>query len=76
MNLFFTSFAASFLMFLAFTTAVNAGGRPAPESKTGLKIGSKAPDFALKDQNGKERTLKELCKKGKVALVFYRSAKW
>jgi cytochrome oxidase Cu insertion factor (SCO1/SenC/PrrC family) len=49
---------------------------PAPEEKTGLKVGEKAPAFKLKDQNGKERTLEEFVKEGKVALVFYRSASW
>jgi cytochrome oxidase Cu insertion factor (SCO1/SenC/PrrC family) len=48
----------------------------APEEQTGLKVGTKAPTFTLKDQNGKERTLDEFLKKGKVALVFYRSAGW
>lgn len=48
----------------------------ASDAKTGLKIGAKAPTFALKDQAGKERTLDEFLKKGKVALVFYRSAGW
>lgn len=51
-------------------------GRPAPEEQTGLKIGSMAPKFALKDQEGKERSLDEFLAKGKVALVFYRSADW
>jgi len=41
----------------------------APE---GLFIGSKAPDFKSKDQSGNEVRLKELLKKGKVILVFYR----
>jgi cytochrome oxidase Cu insertion factor (SCO1/SenC/PrrC family) len=51
--------------------------KPAPaEGKTGLKVGEKAPAFKLKDQAGKERTLEEFAKKGKVALVFYRSADW
>jgi cytochrome oxidase Cu insertion factor (SCO1/SenC/PrrC family) len=49
---------------------------PPPEEKTGLKIGEKAPAFKLKDQSGKERTLAEFVKDGKVALVFYRSASW
>jgi cytochrome oxidase Cu insertion factor (SCO1/SenC/PrrC family) len=49
---------------------------PAPEEKTGLKVGEKAPAFKLKDQNGKERSLEEFVKEGKVALVFYRSASW
>ena len=48
----------------------------APDEKTGLKVGAKAPAFTLKDQAGKERSLEELLKKGKVALVFYRSADW
>ena len=42
----------------------------------GLTIGTKAPIFTLKDQSGKDRSLDELLKKGKVALVFYRSASW
>ena len=49
---------------------------PAPDEKTGLKVGEKAPAFKLKDQNGKERALEEFVKEGKVALVFYRSASW
>jgi cytochrome oxidase Cu insertion factor (SCO1/SenC/PrrC family) len=49
---------------------------PAPEEKTGPKVGEKAPEFTLKDQAGKERALKEMLKDGPVALVFYRSASW
>jgi cytochrome oxidase Cu insertion factor (SCO1/SenC/PrrC family) len=51
-------------------------GKPAPEEQTGLKVGAKAPSFTLKDQEGKERSLEEMLKKGKVGLVFYRSADW
>ena len=51
-------------------------GKPAPEEQTGLKVGEKAPKFTLKDQEGKERSLDEFLGKGKVALVFYRSADW
>jgi cytochrome oxidase Cu insertion factor (SCO1/SenC/PrrC family) len=46
------------------------------DEKTGLKIGTKAPAFTLMDQSGKERSLNEFLEKGKVALVFYRSASW
>lgn len=42
----------------------------------GLKVGTKAPEFALKDQAGQERSLAELRKKGLVAVVFYRSVRW
>lgn len=45
------------------------GAQSAPE---GLFISSKAPDFKAKDQNGNEIRLKDLLKKGKVVLVFYR----
>lgn len=58
------------------TDARGQGGKPAPEGMTGLKVGSTAPKFTLKDQQGKERSLDELLKQGKVALVFYRSADW
>jgi cytochrome oxidase Cu insertion factor (SCO1/SenC/PrrC family) len=59
--------------------ALAGGGRAddkTPDEKTGLAVGTKAPAFNLKDQNGKERTLEEFLKKGKVAIVFYRSAGW
>lgn len=48
----------------------------APEEKTGLNVGEKAPEFKLKDQTGEERSLTALLKDGNVALVFYRSASW
>jgi cytochrome oxidase Cu insertion factor (SCO1/SenC/PrrC family) len=51
-------------------------GKPAPEERSGPKVGEKAPSFTLKDQEGRERSLGEFLKKGKVALVFYRSADW
>ena len=44
----------------------------AQEKPEGLFIKSKAPDFKAKDQDGNEVRLKDLLKKGKVVLVFYR----
>ncbi len=44
----------------------------AQEKPEGLFIGSKAPDFKGKDQFQQEIRLKELIKKGKVVLLFYR----
>jgi cytochrome oxidase Cu insertion factor (SCO1/SenC/PrrC family) len=55
-------------------TPVRAADETDP--KTGIKVGQKAPAFTLKDQQGKEHSLDELLKGGKVALVFYRSARW
>ena len=57
----------SFLSFLFVVSSVSA--QEAPE---GLFLSSKAPDFKAKDQNGDEIKLKDLLKKGKVVLVFYR----
>ena len=48
---------------------IGANAQQAPE---GLFIASKAPDFKAKDQDGKEVRLKDLLKKGKVVLIFYR----
>ena len=53
-----------------------ASGALAADQKTGLPVGTKAPTFTLKDQNAKVRSLDELLKKGRLALVFYRSAGW
>jgi cytochrome oxidase Cu insertion factor (SCO1/SenC/PrrC family) len=61
---------------LALAGGALAQNKEPPPEKTGVKAGEKAPEFTLKDQNGKERTLAEFLKKGKVALVFYRSASW
>jgi peroxiredoxin len=55
-----------FVMCLVF---LNSRAQEKPE---GLFINSKAPEFRLKDQNGKEVSLKDLRKKGPVVLVFYR----
>lgn len=44
----------------------------AQEAPEGLFIASKAPNFKAKNQYGAEVELKDLLKKGKVILVFYR----
>lgn len=58
-----------FLLQFVFFVSVVACSQEAPE---GLFIDSKAPDFKSKDQDGNEIRLKDLLKKGKVILVFYR----
>jgi hypothetical protein len=63
------------LVVAAVAGAVAPAGQP--EDKTGLKVGTKAPAFKLKDQAGKERSLDEFLKAGgPVVLVFHRSANW
>ena len=68
---------AAAVVLLAMPIAWSQGkGKPEPEKQTGLKVGEPAPKFTLKDQEGRERSLDEYLKEGKVALVFYRSADW
>lgn len=57
------------LLFSALFFLTLCQAQKAPE---GLFISSKAPDFRATDQNGTELRLKDLLKKGKVVLVFYR----
>ena len=59
-------------MILIICMAFTASFLFAQEAPEGLFIASKAPDFKATDQNGKEIRLKDLLKKGKVVLVFYR----
>jgi cytochrome oxidase Cu insertion factor (SCO1/SenC/PrrC family) len=66
--------AVAFGLFI--TTGAALAADPAPEEKTGLKVGEAAPEFKLKDQYGNERSLSALRKDGNVALVFFRSASW
>lgn len=48
----------------------------AQDNQAKVKVGEKAPEFTLQDQDGKKVALKELIKKKPTALVFYRSADW
>ena len=68
--------AAAVLLLAATDRLLPGQGEARARGATGLKVGEKAPKFTLKDQEGKERSLDEFLKKGKVALVFYRSADW
>jgi hypothetical protein len=43
---------------------------------SGLNVGAKIPDFALADQNGKQRTFQDLAGPDGLLLVFSRSADW
>lgn len=67
LKLFFMKSVLTAVLFMVFT--YSASSQEAPE---GLFIGSKAADFKAKDQDGNGVQLKELLKKGKVVLIFYR----
>ncbi len=45
-------------------------------SKLGPQVGEQVPDFSLKDQTGKTRTLQSIMGPKGVMLVFVRSADW
>ncbi|HEU4471661.1 MAG TPA: peroxiredoxin-like family protein [Flavisolibacter sp.] len=61
----------SIITLLSFLMVLTMAAQDKPE---GLFINSKAPDFKLNDQDGKEVSLKELRKKGNVVVVFYRGS--
>lgn len=44
----------------------------AQHKEQGIRLGDKAPDFTLKNQNGKEVNLYQLLEKGPVVLSWYR----
>jgi cytochrome oxidase Cu insertion factor (SCO1/SenC/PrrC family) len=74
------STSSSYSLF-AFVAILVLGGvsslhAASPSSEIGLAIGQKAPDFTLVDQTGERRSLESLLEKGKLAIVFYRSADW
>lgn len=46
------------------------------EKQRQIKVGETAPQFTLKDQDGKDASLKKLIANKPVAMVFYRSANW
>ncbi len=43
---------------------------------SGIAIGERAPDFALRDQSGHSRSLHDLSGPKGLLLVFVRSADW
>lgn len=50
--------------------------KPVDVSKLGPQVGERVPDFNLKDQGGKSRTLQSIMGPKGAMLVFYRSADW
>jgi len=58
-----------FPLFLAFSQEPAPPSPPAPPKL--LEIGDEAPDFALRDHEGKEARLSSFRGKGKVLVAFY-----
>ncbi len=63
-------FAAVLLLATGLTLSAKAQTKtPPPEPK--IKVGDTAPDFTLRDQNGKQVSLHDFKGKKNVALAFY-----
>ena len=58
--------------FLAIAVTVLHG----QNTRTGPAVGQLAPDFSLRDQNGRTETLKSISGPKGTILVFFRSADW
>ncbi len=75
------SFPASTVAILAAALIVQVpvGAQPRQKidvSKLGPQVGDRVPDFSLKDQNGKDWTLRSIMGPKGAMLVFIRSADW
>jgi len=66
----------SLSILLALICSITSYAKEEVDKTPGLKIGSKAPDFELLNQQGEKTKLSELLKEGSVAVVFHRSANW
>jgi hypothetical protein len=53
-----------------------AASLAAQTPEPGPKVGARIPSFALQDQDGKTRSLKDLTGPKGLMLVFTRSADW
>ena len=71
-----TSMALAVLLAAVVATSAFAQAKEAPAEMTGINVGEKAPDFTLTGHDGNEYVLSDLVKKGKVAVMFFRSANW
>ena len=56
--------------------AAQSPGQKIDVSKLGPQVGERVPDFSLKDQHGKLRTLESVMGPKGAMIVFFRSADW
>jgi hypothetical protein len=66
-----SAFLATSLAFMVCGVAGAAGS-----GDLGVAVGEPAPRFTLADQSGAERSFDTLLTRGRLAIVFYRSADW
>jgi cytochrome oxidase Cu insertion factor (SCO1/SenC/PrrC family) len=68
-KIFFTSIFLTAL-FVGTSSLLPAADQPSPPDPK-IKVGDTAPDFTLRDQNGKETKLSDFHGKKSVVLAFY-----
>jgi len=66
---------ASIAALLCSLVLISAAATIDPQT-LGPKVGERAPDFSLRDQQGTPRTLRSTFGPKGVVLVFFRSADW
>ena len=72
------------LVLAALSIGVTGAGKPQPGAATtkvdlerlGPQVGSRLPDFTLRDQRGSPRALTSLLGPKGALIVFFRSADW
>lgn len=64
--------AIALLLFAFFSYAIFYGLKQVPLSAQAPRIGEKAPEFSLPDQNGKQVALADLLSPNGAVLIFYR----
>ena len=68
--------AAALLTAIAPLTAQTTKHEIVDLSRVGPKVGERVPDFTLRDQTGRSRTLASVMGPKGAMLVFFRSADW
>lgn len=63
------------LLLAALIVSLKIGAQATPQTKD-IRVGDRAPQFTLTDQNDREFSLANMVKKGPVAMVFVRSVQW
>ena len=66
-----TRIAGSLTVCMLLLALAATAAEPASPEKTGLAVGQQAPDFTLKDQNGRDVSLSALLEKGPVAARLF-----
>lgn len=73
MTLKITSMIASLGLLCSFQAAAHVEKEAVGEALAAVKVGEKAPDFTLKNEEGKDVTFADFSKDSNVVLIFSRA---